>query len=189
MVAFFSDFLLRRAAAAVHRGAIIAYPTEAVYGLGCNPLDQKAVDRLLAIKGRSVTKGFILIASDYHQLATYVAPVQDDVWKRCLATWPGPITWVLPARCDVPYWLRGVNDTIAVRVTAHPLAAMLCCIVGHPLISTSANHTGKPPLRTMLAVRRVLGNSVDFLMPGAPGGAARPTQIRDAMTGVVLRPG
>ncbi|CAK0749857.1 threonylcarbamoyl-AMP synthase [Gammaproteobacteria bacterium] len=185
-----SGFRLRQAALVAHNGGILAYPTEAVYGLGCNPLDDEAVKRLLAIKGRPESKGLLLIAADYGQVAPYVAPIRGDVLERCLATWPGPVTWVLPARCGItPPWLRGAHDTIAVRVTAHPLAAALCHTVGHPLVSTSANRSGARPLRTALAVRRVLGNEIDLLVPGALGGATRPTAIRDALTGTVLRPG
>lgn len=189
MAKYFSKFLLRNAANIINHGGIIAYPTEAVYGLGCNPLNYQAVERLLTIKGRSISKGFILIASDHYQLSNYVATVPNEIWERCLASWPGPVTWVLPARLNVPVWLRGVHHTIAVRVTAHPLAAMLCDMLGYPLISTSANYAGKPPLRTNLAVRRVLGNSVDMIISGSLGGAARPTSIRDALSGAILRSG
>ena len=184
-----SEFRLRHAAAVIHNGGIVAYPTEAVYGLGCNPFDLQAIQQLLVIKGRPASKGFILIAADYLQVAQYVRPMQQDFLDQCFATWPGPMTWVLPASCQVPAWLRGTHDTIAVRVTAHPLAAALCRSVGHPLVSTSANRTRHPPLRTALAVQRILGKDIDFLIPGALGGSIRPTPIRDALTGAVLRPG
>ena len=184
-----SDFRLHWAATILRKGGVVAYPTEAVYGLGCDPLNRSAVARLLAIKQRPMSKGLILLAADYEQLAAYIGPVCDDVLERCLGTWPGPVTWVLPARHTTPPWLQGAHGTLAVRVTAHPLAAALCHAVGHPLVSTSANRTGKPPPRSAFTVQRTLGNAIDGLIHGPLGGAARPTVIRDALTNTILRPG
>ena len=172
----------------VHGGGVVAYPTEAVYGLGCDPLDHQAILRLFAIKKRPTTKGLILLAADYAAVAPFVGLIADHVLAHCLATWPGPVTWVLPAHPDTPPWLCGAHQSIAVRVTAHPLAAALCRAVGHPLVSTSANLSGHPPLRSALAVRRGLGERVDCLLHGPLGGATRPTTIRDGLTGTVLRP-
>ncbi len=184
-----SPFWLRWAASLLQCGGVVAYPTEAVYGLGCDPLQAAAVARLLVLKNRSVAKGLILLAADYDQVAPYIGPVSPAVLERCLASWPGPVTWILPADPNTPHWLRGAHDTLAVRVTAHPLASTLCRTVGHPIVSTSANRTGKPPLRSALAVRRTLGESIDGLIHGPLGGASRPTTIRDALTGAVLRSG
>lgn len=182
------SFKLREAARAIRRGAVIAYPTEAVYGLGCNPLDGAAVRRLLAIKGRDVRKGVILIAADFEQLRPYLAPLSGEQLDRVTADWPGPVTWVLPAAPDLPAWLSGGRDTVAVRVTAHPLAADLCRAAGMPLVSTSANPSGRPPARTALQVRlRCPG--VDRVLAGATGGRRRPTEIRDLASGRRLRAG
>jgi L-threonylcarbamoyladenylate synthase len=170
---------LRAAARVVQAGGIIAYPTEAVYGLGCDPRNEQAVRRLLALKRRSPRKGLILIAADFAQLAPFLQPL----------TSPGPHTWLIPARPGTPRWLRGQYDTLAVRVTAHPLAAALCRACGHPLVSTSANLSGRPPARGALAVRRQLGTVIDCLLPGPTGGAAQPTTIRDLRTGRRVRGG
>lgn len=180
---------LKRAAAIVRRGGVIAYPTEAVFGLGCDPGNETAVRRLLAIKQRPMTKGLILIAADLAQLEPFIEPLDIESLARVQATWPGPVTWLLPARSRVPVWLRGHHDTLAVRVTAHPLAAALCRIWGSPLVSTSANISGRPPARTALAVRRQLGRLVDYVVPGRVGGADRPTEIRDLRSGRVVRTG
>ncbi|MDG4548934.1 MAG: L-threonylcarbamoyladenylate synthase [Candidatus Contendobacter sp.] len=184
-----SPLQLRAAARAVKSGGIIAYPTEAVYGLGCDPRNEKAVRRLLALKRRSPRKGLILIAADFTQLAPFLQPLTPTDRARLAATWPGPHTWLIPARPVTPRWLRGQHDTLAVRVTAHPLAAALCRACGHPLVSTSANFSGRPPARCALAVRRQLGTAIDCLLPGPTGGAVQPTAIRDLRTGRQVRGG
>lgn len=178
---------LRAAARVVRAGGLIAYPTEAVYGLGCNPRDERAVRRLLALKRRPMRKGLILIAADFAQLAPFLRPLSPTDLGLLTATWPGPHTWLIPTRPDTPRWLRGRHDTLAVRVTAHPLAAALCRACGHPLVSTSANLSGHPPARTTLAVRRQLGRNLDYILAGPTGGAAKPTIIQDLRTGRQVR--
>lgn len=181
------ELRLQIAARIVRAGGLIAYPTEAVYGLGCDPLNQRAVQRLLALKRRSVSKGLILIAADFAQLEPFLQPIPLPDRTRLEASWPGPQTWLVPARTDTPRWLRGEHDTLAVRVTAHPAAAALCRACGRPLVSTSANLGGRPPARSALAVRRQWGQKLDYLLPGPTGGAAKPTAIQDLCTGRVLR--
>ena len=107
---------LRQAARALRHGGIIAYPTEAVYGLGCDPLNAAAVLRLLTLKNRPMDKGLILIASDFQQLIPFVRTPDADIMRRINATWPGPVTWLLPAKAETPAWLCGAHDTLAVRV-------------------------------------------------------------------------
>ena len=182
------QFALHRAVRVLRAGGVIAYPTEAVYGLGCDPLNRQAVDRLLAIKQRPLSKGLILIASRFDQLAPFVQRLPDALRRRLDETWPGPVTWLLPANPATPRWLRGEHASLAVRVTAHPLAAALCDSFGGAIVSTSANPSGRPPARSALQVRlRCPG--VDLVMHGATGGLMRPTAIRDAITGRVLRGG
>ena len=181
-------YRLREVVWRLRAGQIIAYPTEAVFGLGCDPCNVTAVRRLLAIKRRPVSKGLILIAATLAQLEPFIEPLDAVFRARLEATWPGPLTWLVPAR-QAPGWLRGTHATLAVRVTAQPLAAALCRAWGGPLVSTSANLSGRPPARNALAVRRHLGNQVDYLVPGATGGATRPTEIRDLQSGQIIRAG
>lgn len=180
---------LRRAVDAVRRGGVIAYPTEAVFGLGCDPLEPDAVERILNIKRRDAAKGVILIASRLSQLQPFMAKLDPDVLMTLERSWPGPVTWVVPAADHVPTWLTGGRATLAVRVTAHPIAHALCEACGIALVSTSANLSGQPPARTALAVRTQLGDAVDCIVPGAVGGLSKPTEIREALTGKVLRAG
>lgn len=175
------------AARCICAGGILAYPTEAVYGLGCDPWNEDAVRRLLAIKMRSEHKGLILIASDFTQLQRFVEPLNDKQMATVLATWPGPVTWLLPASAQTPRWLTGRHPTLAVRVTAHPLAAALCETTGGALVSTSANVSGRPAARTALQARSALGSEVDLILGGRCGGRARPSTIRDGLTGAVIR--
>ncbi len=184
-----SPFRLREAARLIRGGGVVAHPTEAVYGLGCHPLAVEAVGRILAIKGRPISKGLILIAADFAQLEPFVRPVAAEVMTEVLAGWPGPRTWLLPASPGCPPWLTGAHDTLAVRVTAHPLAAALCDAAGTPLVSTSANRAGRPAARSALAVRRCCGAEIDLILSGPTSGLAAPTPIRDAASGALIRAG
>ncbi|HEX6997509.1 MAG TPA: L-threonylcarbamoyladenylate synthase [Gammaproteobacteria bacterium] len=175
------------AARILRSGGVVAYPTEAVFGIGCLPDRRDAVERVLAIKGRSERKGLVLIAADVSQLAPYATLPDGPRAAEVLATWPGPVTWVLPAARGAPRWITGGRRTVAVRVTAHPVARRLCERAGSALVSTSANRAGRRPLKRALAVRRLLGREVDYVLPGPLGGLDRPTTIRDAATGRTLR--
>ena len=179
---------LRRARELILGGGVIAYATEAVFGLGCDPLNAQAVARILAIKQRDAAKGFILIAADISQLEPFMQ-IDQRMRTALLETWPGPVTWVVPASGGVPEYLTGGRDTLAVRVTAHPVARALCEATGLALVSTSANLSGHSPLRSPITVRRLLGKHVDYVVPGTVGGLKKPTEIRDARTGAVLRAG
>ncbi|MCA1798374.1 MAG: Sua5/YciO/YrdC/YwlC family protein [Xanthomonadaceae bacterium] len=178
---------LDEAAAVVHAGGIVAYPTEGVYGLGCDPSNEEAVMRILRLKQRDTSLGVLLLAASFEQLAPFIAPFTADVAARVLPTWPGPETWVVPASEHASVWLRGAHAGIAVRVTAHAPAAALCRTAGMPLVSTSANRHGQAPARTVEEVRAAFGDEVDCIVDAPCGGAAGPTRIRDALTGAVLR--
>ncbi|MDH5357563.1 MAG: L-threonylcarbamoyladenylate synthase [Gammaproteobacteria bacterium] len=181
-----SNWRIRQAVATLNKGGIIAYPTEAVYGLGCDPWDEQAVSRLLTIKQRPWQKGLILIAADFNQLQSFINPVPPEILKQLEATWPGPTTWLLPINPDVPDYLCGEHDTIAVRVTAHKQTAELCRSFGDAIISTSANLTGQRPAKTSHEVRWQLPD-IDYVLPGPCGGADKPSEIRDAQTGERIR--
>jgi L-threonylcarbamoyladenylate synthase len=178
---------IRQAAHVLRAGGVVAYPTEAVYGLGCDPRRREAVERIRALKHRPEVKGLILIAAGYRQLRPFVS-LPRGLESQVLASWPGPVTWVVPARLGVPVWLRGRGGGIAVRVTAHPVAAELCRRAGVALVSTSANVHGRPPARSAFAVRRTFASGVDFVLSGALGALQRPTEIRHARSGRLLRP-
>ncbi|USP09842.1 Sua5/YciO/YrdC/YwlC family protein [Aeromonas dhakensis] len=178
------------AVAALQHDGVIAYATEAVFGLGCDPDSEAAVQRLLAIKQRPVEKGLILIAADLAQLQDYIDLDQltSEQLARVEASWPGPFTWIMPARPDTPAWLTGQFDTLAVRVTAHPQVQALCRAFGKPLVSTSANLTGEEPARRLADIGALLASQLAYILPGEVGGQANPSEIKDARTGAVIRP-
>jgi L-threonylcarbamoyladenylate synthase len=182
-----NGFRLGRAADRIRTGGLVAYPTEAVYGLGCDPLNAEAVERLLQLKQRDQAKGLILISDNLQRLLAYVQPLDEGLMAPVLASWPGPHTWLLPARPWVPRWIRGAHDSLAVRVTAHPLASALCRMAHTPLISTSANISTRTAARSPWQVRLQFGQRIDYLLTGPLGKQTRPTPIRDARNGISLR--
>lgn len=174
---------LRRAVQVLRQGGIVAYATEHCFGLGCDPMNEQAVARLLRLKRRSVYKGLIVLAASVDQLAPYVATVPAHV----AATWPGPQTWLLEPRARVPRWITGKHPRVAVRVTAHPQAAALCRAAGLAIVSTSANRAQQHPARTDRDVRQRFGADVDYVLRGRVGTLRAPTPIRDAVTGESVR--
>ena len=175
------------AVAALRRGGIIAYPTEGVWGLGCDPDDERALSALIALKGRASEKGLILIAGDIRQLAAWLEGVDDDAMARLADSWPGPSTWLIPDNGRAAPLLRGGHSTLAVRVSDHPLVQALCAAWGGPLVSTSANRAGEPPAMSASQVRETFGEALDAVVEGPLGGRDRPSTIRDLMTNEVLR--
>ncbi len=180
---------IAQAVRVLRAGAVLAYPTEAVFGLGCDPIDEQAVHRILAMKRRAVGKGLIVIGARLDHVAPFIAPLSPNERAQLLASWPGPVTWLAPAAPSAPYWLTGGQATIAVRVSAHPIAAALCNRFSGAIVSTSANKTGQAPARSALATRLAFGVDVDYVMPGACGGRAMPSEIRELTSGAVIRAG
>jgi L-threonylcarbamoyladenylate synthase len=180
-----SNIHLRKAARTLRAGGLIAYPTEAVWGLGCDPENQAAVMRLLALKQRPIEKGLIVIASDFAEIEHWLMPLAEKVEDRAFRTWPGPHTWLWPATPEAPPWITGGSSKIAVRITRHPAAVELCDAVG-PLVSTSANRAGEVPARNVTEVRLRFGRAID-VVPGPIGRATRPTIIRDLLSGRTVR--
>jgi L-threonylcarbamoyladenylate synthase len=178
---------LGAAARVIAAGGIVAYPTEAVWGLGCAPLDRPAVARLRDLKQRDPAKGLILVAGDMAQLRPWLRGLSPQNYQILAESWPGPNTWLVPCPRPMP-WLTGRFHTIALRVTAHPLVVELCRRVGGPVVSTSANPEGRPPARTAAQVRRYFHNRVDYVLLGRTLGAENPSVIQDLVTGEVVRP-
>jgi len=184
-----NDLSIDAAVAVLKRGGLLAYPTEAVWGLGCDPFDAAAVQRLFEVKQRPQAKGLIVIAASLEQIEPLVdlAALPAERRAEILASWPGPHTWTLPARPHVPERVRGDHPTLAVRVTAHPVAAALCTGFGAPIVSTSANLAGEPPPRQREELDPRVVAGLDGVVAGRTGGLERPTPIRDGHSGHPLR--
>ena len=181
------DQHLLSAAQIIQAGGVIAYPTESVYGLGCDPFNQDAVMQLLAIKQRPVSKGLILIGETLAQLAPYLR-LNDQQAARLQQQWPAPVTYLVEANEHLPGWVRGQHRKVAVRVPDHPLARQLCNLAGQPIISTSANISGRPAACNRYQVARQLGDQLDFIVSGACDRASKPSTIIDLESGRILRP-
>lgn len=180
-------FPLKHAIDALAHDGVVAYATESVWGLGCDPWSEQAVSRLLAIKQRPWQKGLILIAADMAQLEPLLSLVTSEQRTLMQSRWPGPVTWLVPVSEHIPRWLRGEHDTLAMRVSAHAGVQQLCRAWGSPLVSTSANLSGQPACKTALQVHLRLGGEVDAIVPGHVSGAKRPSEIRDLISQRVLR--
>lgn len=183
------ELTLDTAVTTLRAGGVIAYPTEAVWGLGCDPAHEAAVHMVLRLKQRPVEKGMILVAADLPQLEGWVRldALPDARQRAVLASWPGANTWILPAGPRARSWVTGGHSGIAVRISAHPLVEALCRAWGGPLVSTSANLAGEPPARTREELDPRLLRLLDGILDGQTGGLAQPTPIRDALSGSILR--
>ncbi len=182
----YSNWHLRRASEIVRSGGVIAYPTEAVYGFGCDPWDPHAVAKILRIKRRSVSKGLIVIASDLSQLEPLIRFPNKKIKEKVASSWPGPFTWIVPASDQCPRWLTGAHNGLAIRVTAHPLCQALCEITG-PIVSTSANVSDQPPMKFGWQGQMKFGDRLDYILRGSSSGEAFSTTITDAVSGKQIR--
>ena len=181
------SFRHEQAVRRLHMGGVIAYPTEAVWGLGCDPWNEIAVHKLLTLKRRSPDKGLILVGSDLEQFSWLTRDLTAGQQARLELTWPGPTTWLVPHRGLVPPWISGCHETVAIRVSDHRGIRELCRTWGGPLVSTSANRAGCQPAVEGFQCRGYFGQELDYLCPGRVGSSVRPTLIRDLHTDEIVR--
>jgi L-threonylcarbamoyladenylate synthase len=173
---------------AVAAGGVIAYPTEAVWGLGCDPFSEAAVSKLLQIKNRPVEKGLILVAASLDQLPALASSLTATQRRTLEETWPGPVTWLIPdPEGSIPNWIKGEHESVAVRVSAHPLVRELCDRHGGALVSTSANDAGEPEIRSQSRLTEEFGGRIDAVIAGELGDSTETSQIRDLISGNRLR--
>ncbi len=182
---------ITQCAYALAAGEVIAYPTEAVWGLGCDPFNRHAVEKILQLKNRAQAKGVILIAGDISQFDFLLHDLSPTHKAQLHQSWPGPQTWLVPHHNRVPAFIHGDFDTVAVRVTAHPVVKTLCHHLGGPIVSTSANPQGLPAATTSLKARcyfsnNRFGHQLHFC-PGTVGHNNKPSQIQHLITGDVIR--
>ena len=177
---------MRIAVHCIQQGGVIAYPTETVYGLGCDPLCAEAVRKINALKGRNADKGLIMLASRLHQLDKLI-DVSDRNERAAIVGEPEPTIWIVPAKATVPEWIRGRHQTLAIRVTTHPLVMRLCDLLGHALVSTSANPAGRKPAMNALQLHRYYDGLVDSMLISNHNCSGSPSKIRDLKSRKLLR--
>ena len=178
---------VQAAAALLRTGGVLAYPTEGVYGLGCDPDDHEAFEKIFAMKRRPSEQGVLLIAADFEQVRGWIGAAPESAFVRANAVWPGAHTFIFPRSPRVPEWVAGGHAGIALRVTAHAPSAALCRAFGGPIVSTSANRHGEPPARSVADVRAIFGDEPDGVLDAPLGGLDKPTPITDAVTGAIIR--
>jgi len=178
---------IAQAAACIRRGGIVGYPTEGVFGLGCDPQNTRALKRLIELKRRDDRKGLIIIAANRGQLDPFIAAVTESLAEKLEASWPGPVTWILESSASASALLTGNRDTVATRITSHASAASLCETCGHAIVSTSANLSGQPSCKDTQSVASCFGDKIDYLLDLPVGGLDGPTPIFDGATGKQLR--
>lgn len=180
---------ISQAVVCLRRGNIIAYPTEAVYGLGCDPENETAVRQLLALKNRPAAAGLILIADRFDRFERYTKKLSEYQRGRAMSAWPGPVTWLFPKGKGVPDWVAGEHETVALRLTAHPVCRAICAAFEGAIVSTSANPSSTEPARSAARVEEYFGSAICGIVEGDLGGDANPSEIRDLASGRVIRSG
>lgn len=178
---------IAEAAALLRAGGVLAYPTEGVYGLGCDPDNHAAFEKIFALKRRPPEQGVLLIAASLEQVRPWIGEAPDAAFDRANAIWPGAHTFIFPRAPRVPDWVAGGHAGIALRVTAHAPSAALCRAFGGPIVSTSANRHGESPARSAANIRAIFGDEPDGVIDAPLGGLDRPTPITDAVSGAIIR--
>lgn len=178
---------IAHATAAIKQGGVLIYPTEGVFGIGCDFRNELSVEKLLRLKQRSVSKGLVLIASHIEQVLPLILPEESAHLARALKSWPGHHTWVFPASKLTPKWITGDFSSVAVRVTDHPAAKALCEACGHALVSTSANISNQPTPINISAIQNMWQDQIDYYLDLPLGSATKPSSIRLASSGEIFR--
>ncbi|MCW8922256.1 MAG: L-threonylcarbamoyladenylate synthase [Gammaproteobacteria bacterium] len=158
-----SHFAIRYAVHQIRHGGIIVYPTETVYGLGCDPMNLNAVNYLNHLKQRQPDKGLILLAHNLDLFSNYIEILSADDRKKILHT-ETPTSWIVPVKTSLPDWLTNKQRTIAIRISQHPVVTELCQQLGHPITSTSANLSGKKTIINALQAHKYFHDKVDAIL-------------------------
>ncbi len=180
-----SSLQIQQATTVIQNGGVISYPTESVFGLGCDPLSEKAVYKILGLKKRSVDKGLIIIAASLEQLLPYIEISETN--KQKLLNNQSAITWLVKKSNLTPSWLSGQHKKIAIRVSTHPLVINLCNELKHPIISTSANPAGASPALSSEQSQIYFSNQVDLYLDSSSSMSKQATQIKDIETDLIIR--
>ena len=182
---------LKEAAQILREGGLVAFPTETVYGLGANALDEEAAKKIYAAKGRPSDNPLIAHISSPEELEPLVLEIPDMAKKLMNLYWPGPLTMVFKKKDIVPYGTTGGLDTVAVRMPSDPVARTLIRLAGVPVAAPSANSSGRPSPTTADHVWQDMAGKIEMIVDGGPVGIGLESTIVD-VTGpvaMILRPG
>ena len=183
---------ISKAADYLQQGNVLAYPTEAVWGLGCDPFNETAFQHILTLKHRPIEKGVILLAGHIEQIEHLLENLDSSIRQRVIKSWSNRLateratTWLLPADRHIPTWIKGQHPLVAVRVTTHPLCIDLCQTFGGFIVSTSANPSGLLPAHCLQEAKDYFGSNIHYLN-GDLGLSQKPSRILNALTGEVIR--
>ena len=185
------DALLMEAAQILREGGLVAFPTETVYGLGGNALDEKASEKIYAAKGRPSDNPLIAHVSCIEEVEPLVSRIPEAGRRLMEAYWPGPLTLIFPKSKQVPYATTGGLETVAIRMPSDPVAQRLIALAGVPVAAPSANTSGRPSPTTAQHVWDDLAGRIDMIIDGGPVGIGLESTIVDVSGPVptVLRPG
>ena len=176
-----------QAAEIIRDGGVIAYPTEGVWGLGCDPDNAQAVSKILQIKSRPMHKGLILIGSELEHISLYLKGLRDKDFDAIVQSKGKGISWLIPNNGNAEEIVSGGQATLVVRLTDHPVVTEICHAFSGAIVSTSANPSGQPPAISAEQVSNYFGDSLNMIVPGVLGGQNGPSEIRDIQTEKVLR--
>jgi L-threonylcarbamoyladenylate synthase len=183
-----SVWRVQYAAEVIRAGGLVAHPTEAVWGLACDPFNEQAVSSLLNLKKRPRDKGMILVSGCVEHFYPLLDALPPELQRRFMLEAECPTTWLVPDVYDiVPPLIKGRFSSVALRLSRHPLTVALSKRLDSPLVSTSANPAGKPPAKNLREVRRYFYQDVDYLLDGRLGGYSKPSVIRDLVSGDAVR--
>ena len=188
---YIADEDLMEAAEIIRAGGLVAFPTETVYGLGANALDEEAAKKIYAAKGRPSDNPLIAHISCMEELEPLVSRIPEAGRKLAEAYWPGPLTMVFPKSSVVPYGTTGGLDTVAVRMPSDPVARRLIALAGVPIAAPSANTSGRPSPTTAQHVWQDMNGKIEMILDGGPVGIGVESTIVDVSGQVptLLRPG
>lgn len=189
-----SPWRLRQISRHIHKGAVFAYPTDTIWGLGCHPLCAQSIQRIHRIKQRPPDKSFILLSSRLEYYRSYIdEDLLESHYERLSTPQPRPVTWIVRASHNCPGWLAGQDGSIAIRITYKPLIKILCDNLQSPVISTSANISGRPACRNSLQVHKYFHAVIDYIIQGfdhrsLTGNNIQASQIRSLQSNKIFRP-
>ena len=180
---------IQKAATAIQSGGLVVYPTDTVYGLGCNPFDEKAVNTVATVKGRS--KGNFPVLVDTLGRARELGDIGGDVETLALRYWPGPLTIVVPSQAKLPFQVTGLEKMVGLRIPDRRDTLDLISKAGGSLLGTSANISGNPPLRKAEDAFKVFDGKVDIVLNGGiTSTGLESTVVKQTKSGIqILREG